>query len=167
VNLASQSQIAVIDRNTREIKKWKLVGAGTNFAMALDEKDRRLFVSARRPASLLVLDMDTGRQVAKLPGAADSDDMWYDATRKRIYIPGGEGLISFTSKSMPIAIFCWRKCRVRSGPVRVHIMVRSGNTIASTSQCQIGRTKVPSSGYMKPAIESAPATLSCRLSQLF
>ncbi len=93
VNLASQSQIAVIDRNTREIRKWKLVGAGTNFAMALDEKDRRLFVSARRPASLLVLDMDTGRQVAKLPGAADSDDMWYDATRKRIYIPGGEGLI--------------------------------------------------------------------------
>ncbi|HZC24830.1 MAG TPA: hypothetical protein VE866_15935, partial [Candidatus Binatia bacterium] len=92
-NLASENQIAVIDRNTRKIEKWKLARAGTNFPMALDEKHRRLFVAARRPATLLVLDMDTGREVARLPGAADSDDMWYDATRKRIYVPGGEGLI--------------------------------------------------------------------------
>jgi DNA-binding beta-propeller fold protein YncE len=93
VNLASQNQIAVIDRNTRKVIKWTLEGAGTNFPMALDEQHRRLFVSARRPAALLVLDMDTGREVAKLPGAADSDDMWYDGTRRRIYVPGGEGLI--------------------------------------------------------------------------
>ena len=93
VNLASQNEIAVIDRNTRKIAKWKLTGAGTNFPMALDEKHRRLFVSARRPATLLVLDMDNGREVTRLPGPADSDDMWYDATRGRIYVPGGEGLI--------------------------------------------------------------------------
>ncbi len=92
-NLASQNQIAVINGDTRKITKWSLPGAGTNFPMALDEKHRRLFVSARRPATLLVLDMDTGREVTRLPGAADSDDMWYDATRKRIYVPGGEGLI--------------------------------------------------------------------------
>jgi hypothetical protein len=93
VNLASQSQIAVIDRSTRKVTKWTLSGAGTNFPMALDEKHRRLFVAARRPALLLVLDMDTGHEIARLPGAADSDDMWYDATRRRIYVPGGEGLI--------------------------------------------------------------------------
>jgi DNA-binding beta-propeller fold protein YncE len=93
VNLASRNEIAVIDRNTRKTEKWALAGAGTNFPMALDEKHRRLFVAARRPATLLVLDMDTGREVTRLPGAADSDDMWYDATRSRIYVPGGEGLI--------------------------------------------------------------------------
>jgi len=43
VNLASISQIAVIDRNTRKIEKWKLQSAGTNFPMALDEMHRRLF----------------------------------------------------------------------------------------------------------------------------
>lgn len=93
VNLASKNQIAVIDRGTRKITNWTLKDAGTNFPMALDEKHRRLFVAARRPATLVVLDMDTGRQVATLPGAADSDDMWYDPTRRRIYVPGGEGLI--------------------------------------------------------------------------
>jgi len=93
VNLASISQIAVIDRNTRKIEKWKLEEAGTNFPMALDEEHHRLFVAARRPARLLVLDTDSGKVIASLPGASDTDDMWYDPTRKRIYIPSGEGFI--------------------------------------------------------------------------
>jgi DNA-binding beta-propeller fold protein YncE len=93
VNLASISQIAVIDRNTRRIDKWKLEEAGTNFPMALDEEHHRLFVAARRPARLLVLNTDSGKVIASLPGASDTDDMWYDATRKRIYVPSGEGFI--------------------------------------------------------------------------
>ena len=93
VNLASISQIAVIDRNTGKIEKWKLEEAGTNFPMALDEEHHRLFVAARRPARLLVLDTDSGKVIASLPGAADTDDMAYDATRKRIYVPSGEGFI--------------------------------------------------------------------------
>ena len=93
VNLASVSQIAVIDRNTGKIEKWKLEEAGTNFPMALDEEHHRLFVAARRPARLLVLNTDSGKVVASLPGAADTDDMAYDATRKRIYVPSGEGYI--------------------------------------------------------------------------
>ena len=93
VNLASISQIAVIDRNTRKIEKWKLEEAGTNFPMALDEEHHRLFVAARRPARLLVLDTESGKVIASLPGASDTDDMWYDAARKRIYVPSGEGFI--------------------------------------------------------------------------
>ena len=75
VNLASISQIAVIDRNTHKIEHWKLQSAGTNFPMALDETHRRMFVAARKPARLLVLDMDTGKEIASLPGAIDTDDM--------------------------------------------------------------------------------------------
>ncbi len=93
VNLASISQIAVIDRNTHKIEKWKLQSAGTNFPMALDETHRRLFVAARKPARLLVLDMDSGKEIASLPGAIDTDDMSYDADRKRIYVTSGEGFI--------------------------------------------------------------------------
>jgi DNA-binding beta-propeller fold protein YncE len=93
VNLASISQIAVIDRNTRKIEKWKLQSAGTNFPMALDESHRRLFVGARKPARLLVLDMDSGKEIASLPGAIDTDDMSYDSDRKRIYVTSGEGFI--------------------------------------------------------------------------
>lgn len=93
VNLASIGQIAVIHRDSHQIENWKLGSAGTNFPMALDEERRRLFVAARRPARLLVLNMDSGKEVASLPGAADTDNMWYDVDRKRIYVPSGEGFI--------------------------------------------------------------------------
>lgn len=93
VNLASKSEVAVVDRDSKKVETWKLADAGTNFPMALDEEHKRLFIAARRPARLLVLDMDSGKQIASLPGAADTDDMWYDATRKRIYVPSGEGFI--------------------------------------------------------------------------
>jgi DNA-binding beta-propeller fold protein YncE len=93
VNLASISQIAVIDRNTHKMEKWKLQSAGTNFPMALDEANRRMFIAARKPARLLVLDMDSGKEIASLPGAIDTDDMSFDPERKRIYVTSGEGYI--------------------------------------------------------------------------
>ena len=93
MNLASKGEIAVIHLDTHRIEDWKLTDASENFPMALDVRDRRIFVSVRRPARLLVLDMDTGREIASLPGAADTDDMWYDMIRKRIYVPSGEGFI--------------------------------------------------------------------------
>jgi hypothetical protein len=48
VNLASVSQIAVIDRNMHKVEKWKLEEAGTNFPMALDEQHHRLLRLAGR-----------------------------------------------------------------------------------------------------------------------
>jgi hypothetical protein len=93
VNLASKSEVDVIHLDTRRIEKWKLRDAGTNFPMALDEHNERVFIAARRPARLLVLDMNSGREIASLPGAADTDDMWYDETRRRIYVPSGEGFL--------------------------------------------------------------------------
>src|SRR5229473_2571176 len=89
----AESAIGVFDATTRKIDKWKLQSAGTNFPMALDEAHRRLFVAARKPARLLVLDMDTGKEIASLPGAIDTDDMSYDSDRKRIYVTSGEGFI--------------------------------------------------------------------------
>ncbi|MGA7922221.1 MAG: hypothetical protein WCA38_21350 [Candidatus Acidiferrales bacterium] len=61
--------------------------------MALDEADHRLFVGARVPPRLVVLDTATGRIVAALPSVQDMDDLYFDADRKRVYMPGGEGFI--------------------------------------------------------------------------
>jgi DNA-binding beta-propeller fold protein YncE len=62
--------------------------------MALDEADRRVFVVTRRPAKLVALDANSGAMVASVPCVNDADDLYYDAGRKRIYVPGGEGFIS-------------------------------------------------------------------------
>jgi hypothetical protein len=69
--------------------------------MALDEIDHRLFVVTRAPARLAVLDTKSGHVVATLPCVQNSDDVYYDSARKRIYVPGGEGYISVFQQKDP------------------------------------------------------------------
>ena len=93
-NIATKAKVVVIDRNTHKVTDWPLKSGKANYPMALDEADHRLFVVTRKPAQLVVLDTDSGRMVASVPCVSDSDDVYYDAARKRIYVPGGEGFIS-------------------------------------------------------------------------
>jgi DNA-binding beta-propeller fold protein YncE len=92
VNLPDSTQIAVVNRRTHAVSKWTLT-LGGNFPMALDERNHRLFVATRVPARLAVFDTESGRMVVSLPSVQEADDLYYDAERKRLYIPGGEGYI--------------------------------------------------------------------------
>lgn len=100
VNLPDLKQIAVIHRKTGAVKKWPLTVAG-NFPMALDEAHHRLFIASRSPAQMSVFDTESGKMVASLPCVQDSDDLYYDAARKRVYVTGGEGYISVFKQSDP------------------------------------------------------------------
>src|SRR5207253_11119037 len=70
-------------------------------SMALDEPDHCLFVGCRRPARLLVLDTASGAQVASLPIAADTDDLFYDPARHQLYVLCGGGSIDILSQRDP------------------------------------------------------------------
>jgi hypothetical protein len=65
--------------------------------MALDEEGKRLFIGCRRPAVVLVYDTTSGKQVASFPIVGDTDDMFVDTTRKRLYVIGGEGFVDVFS----------------------------------------------------------------------
>jgi DNA-binding beta-propeller fold protein YncE len=93
VNLPDLKQIAVVNRKTRAVSRWPLT-MEANFPMALDEADHRLFVATRNPARMAVIDTASGKLLAALPCVQDSDDLYYDSARKRIYASGGEGYIS-------------------------------------------------------------------------
>ncbi len=93
VNLPDLNQIAVINRNTRAVSRWPL-SLESNFPMALDEADHRLFVVTHAPARLVVFDTSSGHMVVALPCVQNSDDVYYDSGHKRVYVAGGEGYIS-------------------------------------------------------------------------
>lgn len=86
--------VECINRKTGAVARWPLRGARQNYAMALDAADHRLFVIARKHPLLVVLDTLTGKEVTRLPAAGESDDVFFDPGRKRVYVIGGEGYIS-------------------------------------------------------------------------
>jgi DNA-binding beta-propeller fold protein YncE len=93
-NIATKAKVVLIDKTTHKVTDWPLKSGKANYPMALDEADHRIFVVTRKPAQLVVLDSDSGAMVTSIPCVNDSDDVYYDAGRKRIYAPGGEGFIS-------------------------------------------------------------------------
>jgi DNA-binding beta-propeller fold protein YncE len=100
VNLPDLNQIVVVNRSTHSITRWP-VAFESNFPMALDESNNRLFVATRAPSQLAVYDTTSGRLVAALPAVQDSDDLYYDSARSRIYVSGGEGFVSVFQQEDP------------------------------------------------------------------
>ncbi len=100
VNVPNAGYVAVVDRETGTvIEKFPLKEAVANFPMALDEANQRLFIGCRNPAKLLILDMQTGKTVATVDIVGDTDDLFYDAANKRIYVSGGEGRVTVISQT--------------------------------------------------------------------
>jgi hypothetical protein len=94
VNVPPAGHIAVVNRETMKVDAiWPVIGAQSNFPMALDEADHRLFIGCRRPAKVLIFDTSSGKAVGSVDAVGDTDDLFYDGARKRVYVSGGEGFL--------------------------------------------------------------------------
>ena len=95
VNVPKADHIAVVDRDKAEVTStWPLKEAKSNFPLILDEANHRLFSGCRNPARLLAYDYTTGKLVAGLPISRDTDDLFFDAANKSIYVSCGQGTIN-------------------------------------------------------------------------
>lgn len=87
------SQIVGADRKTMKLDARSSPGCGGNYPMALDEATARLFVGCRRPARLATVDTRSGSAMGSVEIVGDTDDLFYDAARRRVYVIGGDGFI--------------------------------------------------------------------------
>jgi DNA-binding beta-propeller fold protein YncE len=102
VNVPKQLGVALVDRKKRlVIGKWGLGASFANYPMALDSTNKRLFVGCRLPARLLVLDTTSGRIVNTLATVGDTDDVFYDTTRRQVLVIGGEGAVEILRQRDP------------------------------------------------------------------
>jgi DNA-binding beta-propeller fold protein YncE len=105
VNVPTAGHIAVVDRAAMKVTAtWPVTGAASNFPMALDEPGHRLFVGCRRPAKVLVYDTASGKEVGAADIVGDTDDLFYDAQRRRLYVSGGDGFIDVLDARQPVTL---------------------------------------------------------------
>ena len=99
VLVPEKAQVVVLDRKTRtQLAKWTIPGIQKNVALDLDEKNHRLFLGVRTPASVVVLDANSGAVVASIPTVGMVDGLSYDRATRRIYTSGGEGFVDVTQQ---------------------------------------------------------------------
>ena len=129
VNVPNSRHVAVIDRDKREVvARWKTDLAFGNFPMAVDESNHRLFVGCRLPSRLVVLNTDSGDVVAKIDISGDSDDVFYDSKRHRIYAICGAGKIDIIEQTGPKTYKALTKVDTASG-ARTGLFVPERDTL--------------------------------------
>ena len=102
VNVPDKQEVQVADFVKGTILgRWPTTVAKTCFPMALDEAHHRLFIGCRTPARLLVFDTESGQTVASPEIVGDTDDLFYDAARNRVYVIGGQGFIDVLQQKDP------------------------------------------------------------------
>jgi hypothetical protein len=88
------SQVIAADRTSMATTAhWPTQRCGGNYPMALDHPASRLFIGCRRPARLALVDTNSGSFLASIDIVGDTDDLFYDEPRRRVYVVGGEGYI--------------------------------------------------------------------------
>jgi DNA-binding beta-propeller fold protein YncE len=94
VNVPDARAIAVVDRAMRKQNaSWPTLGAGGNFPMAIDENSDQVLVVFRHPAKLSAYSMQDGALRSSAPTCGDSDDVFVDTKRRRVYVSCGEGYL--------------------------------------------------------------------------
>jgi YVTN family beta-propeller protein len=102
VNVPDAQMLAIIDLEKRSIsERWKIEIAKSNFPMALDSKNDRLFIGCRNPAKLLVINSRTGDTIAQIVIDSDTDDVFYDSSSKQVYVSCGGGYVDVLKQIDP------------------------------------------------------------------
>jgi hypothetical protein len=81
--------------------KWPVTSASNNYPMALDEGHDRLLIVCRNPARMLAIDTESGKQTSSVETVGDTDDLFYDAARIRVYVIGGQGFVDVFEQKEP------------------------------------------------------------------
>lgn len=116
VNIPDALMIAAIDLEKKTITdKWKMENATSNFPMALDLKNHRLFIGCRNPSKLLVINSLTGKTITLIDISADTDDIFFDSSSDQIFISCGGGYIDVIKQKDPDNYISTAKVKSRDG----------------------------------------------------
>jgi sugar lactone lactonase YvrE len=86
------NKIQAVDTNKRQALSTWDVSSDRPGDGAFDESTSRLFVGTRTPAEMIVMDSNSGKEVARAPTAKGMDGVYFDSLRKRVYVSGGRDL---------------------------------------------------------------------------
>lgn len=116
VNIPDALMIATIDLDKKTITdKWKMENATSNFPMALDLKNHRLFIGCQTPSKLLVINSLTGITITLIDITADTDDIFYDISSNQIFVSCGGGYIDVIKQKDPDNYIAMAKVKSRDG----------------------------------------------------
>jgi YVTN family beta-propeller protein len=94
VNVPGAREVAVLDvANRKPLRSWPTGNLSANFPLVMGEGEQSVWVVFRSPARLASFDTATGKATVTLDTCSDSDDVFVDSARHRLYVICGGGRV--------------------------------------------------------------------------
>jgi len=101
VNLEEENMTVAFDsQQLRVLNKWPLDPCKTPTAMAMDRKNRRLFIGCRSHVAAIV-NADTGKVILTLPIGDHVDAAAFDSEAGLVFLSNGDGTINVVHQDSP------------------------------------------------------------------
>jgi YVTN family beta-propeller protein len=101
INGEEKQEILRVDTRTNTIDtRWAMPSCKSPHGLAIDAKTRRLFSSCENNV-MVVIDADSGKQIAELPIGSRSDGAAFDPGTKRAFSSNGDGTLTVIGEKSP------------------------------------------------------------------
>ena len=102
IDLEDKNQVAVVDTKTMKVTaKYDLGGSTAPAGLGLDAKNHILFVACRTPATMVILNADTGKILATLPTGTGTDGAGFNPNTMEAFTSQGDGTMTFVKEVSP------------------------------------------------------------------
>jgi DNA-binding beta-propeller fold protein YncE len=157
VNTEDKSEVVAFDARTLTIKhRWSLAPGEEPTGLALDKKNRRLFIGCANE-KMIVLNADDGRIVADLPIGKGVDAVAFDAGKNNVYSSNGaDGTLTVIHEDTPDKFSVVENAPTQRGARTMTLDEKSGDLYLPTAE--FGATPAPTAERPRPRPSIVPGS---------
>lgn len=133
-NNEEKNDVVAIDARTIEIKaRYPGAPAGQLVAMAMDQKNRRLFSSGRKPQMLVMMDADSGKVLQSFPIGVGVDANVFEPSTGMLFVSTRDGQIHIFHEDSPDSLSVVDTVKTEYGAKTMQLDTKTHKLFLSTS----------------------------------
>jgi YVTN family beta-propeller protein len=128
VDLEDKDEVGVVDTKTLAVTaRYPLGDKHTPAGLALDPKTRVLFVACRNPASLVMLNADTGAILDTIPVGLGNDGVVFNPATREVFASQGDGTLTIVKENSPTSFTLEQTLPTQSGGKTLTLDTKTGH----------------------------------------
>lgn len=136
IDIEDKGQIAVVDARTMAVTARFDLGAAdlTPAGLAFDVKNHVLFAACRNPASMVILNSDTGKILATLPIGTGVDGATFNPATMEAFSSQGDGTLTIIKENSPTSFAVEQTVQTKAGAKTLTLDSKTNRILVMTAE---------------------------------
>jgi DNA-binding beta-propeller fold protein YncE len=136
VDIEDKGQVAVVDARTMAVTaRYDLGNPGlTPAGLALDARNHILFAACRNPASMVILNSDTGKILATLPIGTGVDGATFNPNTMEAFSSQGDGTLTVVKENSPTSFAVEQTVQTKVGAKTLTLDSKTNRILLITAE---------------------------------